>query len=890
MLDNNHKSDELEHSNNFINRIQIIPSFLNIIIVSLLLYILVDNSVYWDLINMEFQRIFLLSIDFVLFIIILGLIVGIYCITYLILSFRSPEFSQIPLISVLPVLFTAILEVFLFTLLVQNDLASVYQIYTLVGAPIDRILFFVLFGIFLFMIYLLIYKLPLLWKFYTAQNGESSRISPNNSSQNGPSEVKNASKKKGLQIFEKRKRPRFTLILITTWFIIFTPLLFFLTFQHPRLIFWELYFSLFDWNAFFVYIHIPMFLVSIVSLFALIRKKGQTDGSDNAFLKQKINRILVVLLIASLLLQIISLLILGLQQSANLVLYNPLFFLTLSLFLALFGQYLYSKKFTAFLGKLKTLKERKTRNSHNSLSKNRPRLLKLLIIILPISWICFLQPMFILMPRIIPDTSNVEYVKNSYEDLTLTQKTLFDDFLISEIPDGSNMSAYLTDTLGTRTAVRVASGLLFRNYAGDVENATKILEWLLPLQNTNPSESSYGIWKTSLENDRDDENWREFIGCELILILERHEDKLSSKLVSDIEESLLHAATGAKNRDVMPSYSNIAIMSAFLMTYVGITLEKPEIEDAGLLKAWQVYILFSRHDTFSEFNSPTYDGVTMMGLAFWRDLGPCEEMKVMGSEMEVKLWHEIADFYHPGFKNMVGPFFRSYGMDLMKYNTIASIWIALAIDDLNNAPLPLTNGESYFEISNIFPAVQLGHCKIDSVIEKLTSFEKSRFIEKLVPSSLDYISKEYKVTAWIDEDLMMGGVEGLNIYYKTTEQIKVGTLYWNSSIDDSLSWLMVPCENGQNVKVSEKQMEIWRDDNVDSVKFFINGKNLNTTLLEEKDWKLPGISIKSSTDPSSLTVKIVDAEDFGTDYAVHGDLDTVMQVKCDTSLIKLTVS
>ncbi|MFO8017056.1 MAG: hypothetical protein R6U96_00330 [Promethearchaeia archaeon] len=74
------------------------------------------------------------------------------------------------------------------------------------------------------------------------------------------------------------------------------------------------------------------------------------------------------------------------------------------------------------------------------------------------------------------------------------------------------------------------------------------------------------------------------------------------------------------------------------------------------------------------------------------------------------------------------------------------------------------------------------------------------------------------------------------------------------------------------------------------MKFFINGKNLNTTLLEEKTWKLPGISIKSSTDPSSLTVKIVDAEDFGTDYAVHGDLDTVMQVKCDTSLIKLTVS
>ncbi|MGV9197826.1 MAG: hypothetical protein ACOC4M_03155 [Promethearchaeia archaeon] len=806
------------------------------------------------------------------------------------MSFRSAEFTQIPLISFLPVLFTVNLEFFLFTLLVQNDLATVTQIYSLVVAPIDRILFFILFGILLFMIYLLIYKLPLIWKFYTAQNGENSRMSPSNSSQNGSSEEKNANEEKGLQFFEKRKRPRFILILITTWFIIFMPLLFFLTFQHPRLIFWELYFTLFDWNSLFVYIHIPMVLSSVASLIALFRRKGQTDGSDKAFLKQKINRILVVLLITSLLLQLISLLILGLQQSAILVLYNPLFFLSLSFFLALLGESLYSKRITAFFGKLKTFKEKRTRNSHNSLSKNRPRLFKILIIILPISWICFLQPMFILMPRINPDTYDAEYVKNSYEDLTLTQKTVFDDYLISQIPNGSNMTTYLTDSLSTRTAVRVASGLLFRNHAGDVENATKILEWLLPLQNTNPFEKYYGVYKTSIESDRNDENWREFIGCELILILERHEDKLSSELISDIEESLIHAATGAKNRDVHPSYSNIAIMSAFLMRYVGVTLEKPDIKDAGLLKAWQVYILFSRHDTFSEFNSPTYDGVTMMGLAFWRDLGPCEEMKAMGAEMEVKLWHEIADFYHPGFKNIVGPFFRSYGMDLMKYNAIASIWIALAIDDLDNAPLPLTNGVSYFEISNIFPALQLGYCVIDSVIEKLTSFDKSRFIEKWVPSSLDYISKEYKVTVWIDEDLMMGGVEGLNIYYKTTEQIKVGTLYWNSSIDESLSWLMVPCENGQNVEVSEEEMKIWRDDNVESVKFFIIGKNLNTTLLKEKDWNLPGISIKSSTDPSSLTVKIVDAEEFGTDYAVNGDLDTVMQVQCDTSLIKLAVS
>ncbi|MGV9172750.1 MAG: hypothetical protein ACOC44_12990 [Promethearchaeia archaeon] len=95
---------------------------------------------------------------------------------------------------------------------------------------------------------------------------------------------------------------------------------------------------------------------------------------------------------------------------------------------------------------------------------------------------------------------------------------------------------------------------------------------------------------------------------------------------------------------------------------------------------------------------------------------------------------------------------------------------------------------------------------------------------------------------------MMGGVNGLKIYHQTTEQIKVGTLYWNSSIDKSLSWLMVPRHNAQNVEVSESGMEIWRDDSEESLVFFINGKGLNTSSVKEKEWDIPGISNTSSID------------------------------------------
>lgn len=588
--------------------------------------------------------------------------------------------------------------------------------------------------------------------------------------------------------------------------------------------------------------------------------------------------------------QIVSLIFLGWDQSPVLVIYNPLFFMTISFFLAFLGKFLQSMRFKALFSKISFLKKRKSKFNHSSFTQKRSRLFYMLIITLPISWMCFYQPMFILMPPIMPNSYDVKYIQNSYEDLTFTQKTLFDEFLEDQLPSGSNLSTYLNDDLSTRTAIRVASGLLFRNWDGDVENSTQIIKWVLNLQETSTSKRLYGTWKTSPKNDRGDENWREFIGCELILLLERHEDKLSSEIVSNIEDSLIHAAKGASDRNVEATYTNIAVMSSFLMAYVGQNLRKPHIEEVGMLKAWQIYILFNRHETFSEYNSPTYDGVTMVGLALWRDLGPCEEMKAMGAEMEIILWESISKHYHPGFKNIVGPFFRGYGMDMTKYNAIIGMWITLAINDLNDAPLPRKNGTSYFELSNIFPAVQLGHASIDSVIERLNCFEKSRFLERKVPSSLDFVSKEYKITMWLDEDRMMGGVEGLHTYYKSTEQIKVGTLYWNSSVNETLAWLMVPSLNAQDVKVSEAEMKIWREDGEDRVIFFVNGKDFELSDFKEKKWDLPGIRITSSIDPDLLKVSIVDSEEFSSDFAIRDSLDTVIKVQVETSEIELTIS
>ena len=78
-------------------------------------------------------------------------------------------------------------------------------------------------------------------------------------------------------------------------------------------------------------------------------------------------------------------------------------------------------------------------------------------------------------------------------------------------------------------------------------------------------------------------------------------------------------------------------------------------------------------------------------------------------------------------------------------------------------------------------------------------------MKKLIPSELNYFGQDYEVTMMLEDDWMMGGVSGKQ---RNGGQFKVGTIYWNSSIGDSLAWLMVPTHDVHDVRVTETTMEI----------------------------------------------------------------------------------
>ena len=75
-----------------------------------------------------------------------------------------------------------------------------------------------------------------------------------------------------------------------------------------------------------------------------------------------------------------------------------------------------------------------------------------------------------------------------------------------------------------------------------------------------------------------------------------------------------------KQGRLQPSYTNIALMYGYLWAFAAVPSHRPDWANQA---QWQesVYKLFKQHDSFFEYNSPTYAGADFYGLALWRDYG-----------------------------------------------------------------------------------------------------------------------------------------------------------------------------------------------------------------------------------------------------------------------------
>jgi len=464
--------------------------------------------------------------------------------------------------------------------------------------------------------------------------------------------------------------------------------------------------------------------------------------------------------------------------------------------------------------------------------------------------------------------------KYTYATLSPYQKQVFEDFINDEIPSGKRIGEVLTNKTSLRSKTRLAEALLFRNKAGDKENAVEILTWILKNQHRDENTRIYGIWKTNIDDDKFDQNWREFIGCDLIIIRKKYSHLLPKEILEEMEVGLVHAARGALKRNVGADYTNISIMSAFLMNYVGTEFNREELKTAGLKKAYDVFNLYQSHKTFSEYNSPTYYGVTLVAIALWRELALSPEIKQMGQTLEAAFWHEITSVYNPNLKNMVGPYFRGYGMDMQKYFAITGIWIAIAVDDAKLSPIPLKNGPKYGEMSNIAPIFSLGLSIPKDDLAKLKTFSKPQFVSRIIPNTYKGDSLK-RVTAMMQKDWMMGGLWGNR---RVWGQIKTGTIHWKTA-DGEVGWLMVPGDGKTNVQVNQKTMKVFLADSAArNIVFYVCAPNAATTSLTDDLWALPNMNLGINTALKRTVTENVESAAFQKQWEVSEQNTTILKV------------
>jgi len=118
-------------------------------------------------------------------------------------------------------------------------------------------------------------------------------------------------------------------------------------------------------------------------------------------------------------------------------------------------------------------------------------------------------------------------------------------------------------------------------------------------------------------------------------------------------------------------------MSAFQAAWAGRRLNDSNMTFTGETLGQEVIDLFTNStNTLSEFNSPTYTGVSLWALSLWDKYLPSESvLKTNAPLMITSTWETVGELWHPQLKNLAGSWDRAYGWDMNRYVSLIALHI-----------------------------------------------------------------------------------------------------------------------------------------------------------------------------------------------------------------------
>lgn len=410
-----------------------------------------------------------------------------------------------------------------------------------------------------------------------------------------------------------------------------------------------------------------------------------------------------------------------------------------------------------------------------------------------------------------------------------------------------------------RESTWYALGLLLRAGPGDSARACQAIGALLGYQFDAPGQPYHGTWRRSPHEPdpppepvvwRDyDPNWREFIGTTLALALLEYEPQLPAELVGRIDAALGRAITGTLARNVPASYTNIALMSVFLLQYGAARYGQPAWQASAERLAGEIGQRFWANATFDEYNSPTYYAVDLYALALWRSYAFAPALRAAGAAIEAALWRDIAQFYHAGMRNLAGPYDRSYGMDMRQYVAGLGLWIWLST---GYARAPFPDLERPFEHAWDFakaPVVALLGARVPTDAQAhLQAFAGERAVERVIAAEPRRVA-----SAWLGARAMLGA-EDSSSSHRVNEQFHPATLHWLLG-DEQVGWVRLRPAVPVDARAEPGRLTIdcARHAGGDlAFVFEIAAPGLDLAGLQAKRWALPGLTVRVETNATCL--------------------------------------
>jgi len=413
---------------------------------------------------------------------------------------------------------------------------------------------------------------------------------------------------------------------------------------------------------------------------------------------------------------------------------------------------------------------------------------------------------------------------------------------------------------GVRDTSWYVVGLLLRDQPGDRARAAHALKAVMALQYDAPGRKWDGTFARNPEDapptasarewEEYDPNWREFIGTTFALILEEFADRLPDGLSKQLENSIKRAVESELTEGRFePYHTNIKLLYGFLWSWAGARFGRPDWVTGGEQWAEKVAAEFAVNETFDEYNSPTYYGVDLYGLALWRKYGATEKIRTLGARLEAGLWRDIGRFYHAGLKNLCGPFDRAYGMDMRRYVSLTGAWMGLALPAALT-PLPDPSGPmDHAHDFLVMPMyVMLGAQIPDDVLKSFHTFTGERVLRRPITDSRI-------ATAWLSDRVMLGGeISGRTLGATPgSGQFHPATMHWQVS-GDEIGWMRLYASPPCDAEAAKEKLTITSGVPGDYT-FRLSGPGLTAENLSRDNWTLPGLNVKIDSDARDFATK-----------------------------------